>query len=109
MLRRLGEADRRTRPDLADRAPIISRIADLLIAIGITRANLDVLEERAVVEIILGVAAERPFVADAVLDVNHRRTPEREIGVTEIFGVARRSEEHKSELQSPTRSSYDIL
>src|SRR3546814_5866839 len=55
MLRRLGEADRRTRPDLADRAPIISRIADLLIAIGITRANLDVLEERAVVEIILGV------------------------------------------------------
>src|SRR3546814_13460574 len=28
MLRRLGEADRRTRPDLADRAPIISRIAE---------------------------------------------------------------------------------
>src|SRR3546814_11680548 len=39
---------------------------------------------------ILGVAAERPFVADAVLDVIHRRTPEREIGVPEIFGVARR-------------------
>src|SRR3546814_4463586 len=101
MLRRLGEADRRTRPDLADRAPIISRIADLLIAIGITRANLDVLEERAVVEIILGVAAERPFVADAVLDVIHRRTPEREIGV--------RSEEHTSELQSLMRTSYAVL
>src|SRR3546814_3119845 len=89
MLRRLGEADRRTRPDLADRAPIISRIEALLIAIGITRANLDVLEERAVVGIILGVAAESPFVADALLDVIHRRTPERAIGVTEIFVVAR--------------------
>src|SRR3546814_20084430 len=39
---------------------------------------------------ILGVAAERPFVADAVIDVIHRRTPELEIGVPEIFGVARR-------------------
>src|SRR3546814_3996562 len=65
---------------------------------------------------ILGVAAERPFVADAVLDVIHRRTPEREIGVPEIFGVARRrhvgigrSEEHTSELQSLMRISYAVF
>ena len=75
-------------PDFAEHSPVIGRVFHRLVAIGIARAETDLVQETAV-DVIGRVALELELLAAAVFEMVHRCTPEFDVGITEILLVGR--------------------